>query len=227
MKATTTLAETVTPDGGRMVLMEHDGQYFLKVDGVALMSTMATASEELMADLAMAALAKRPGKRVLIGGLGFGFTLKRVLELAPKQAEIVIAELLPEIAEWNRTHLAPVNGACLDDPRVELRIEDVARVLAGAADGERFDVILLDVDNGPAALVAKRNGGLYGRRGIASVRSALTRKGTVIFWSANRDKAFAESLDRAGFDVTEVAAKAYPQAKKPTHTLFVAKHRTT
>lgn len=225
MKATTTLATTTTAEGSRLALLEHDGEYYLKVDGVQLMSTTATASEQLMGELACGAIGGRRGARILIGGLGFGFTLRRVLELAPEDATVVVAELLPEIVEWNRTHLAGVNGAFLDDPRVVLKIADVAAVLASSDGDGRFDVILLDVDNGPDALVAKGNRGLYARRGLITVRSALVRKGTAVFWSANRDKAFAESLERAGFAVTEVGAKAYPQAKKPTHTLFVAKRK--
>lgn len=225
MKTTTTLASVTTADGSRLALLEHDGEYFLRVDGVQLMSTTATASEQLMGELACGAIGGRKGARILIGGLGFGFTLRRVLELAPDDATVVVAELLPEIVDWNRGHLAGVNGMCLADSRVDLRVGDVADVLASTEGEGRFDVILLDVDNGPDALVAKGNRGLYARRGLISVRSALVRKGTAIFWSANRDKAFAESLERAGFAVTEVAAKAYPQARKPTHTLFVAKRK--
>lgn len=225
MKTTTTLATVTTADGSRLALLEHDGDYFLRVDGVQLMSTTATASEQLMGELACSEVRGRKGARILIGGLGFGFTLRRVLELAPEDTTVVVAELLPEIVEWNRLHLASVNGCFLDDPRVELRVADVADVLGSAEGDRRFDVILLDVDNGPDALVAKGNRGLYARRGLVAVRSALVRKGTAVFWSANRDRAFVDNLQRAGFAVTEIAAKAYPQARKPTHTLFVAKRK--
>lgn len=207
-----------------MILLEHDGEHFLKVNGVQLMSTTATSSEQLMADLAYGALASHPPGRVLIGGLGFGFTLKRVMELGGAATQVLVAELMPEIAEWNRTHLHGVNGHLLENPKVEVRIADVADLLKSDA-SPPFDVILLDVDNGPDALVAKRNDGLYGRRGIQIVRSALSRKGVVVFWSAHPDRAFAESLEKSGFTVQQVAAKAYPKAKKPTHTLFVARPR--
>ena len=217
MKVTTTLAECATPDGSPMLLQEHDGQYFLKISGVTLMSTAATASELLMAELGCG---RGPG-RVLIGGLGFGFTLRRVLEMVPPSAVVVVAELLPQVIEWNRTHLADVNGSCLADPRVEIHEGDVAEVLSKASGGG-FDAILLDVDNGVEALVAGGNRHLYGRSGLRRVKEALSSRGRVIFWSAHRDKAFARELEKHFRRVECVPAKSYPQAKKFSHTLFVA-----
>ncbi|MDB6079876.1 MAG: spermidine synthase [Akkermansiaceae bacterium] len=222
MKITRTLAETRTPDGYPMILLEHDGEFFLKVNGVQLMSTTATASEQQMADLAYQVLSSHPPGRVLIGGLGFGFTLRRVMELGGAATQVLVAELMPEILAWNRTHLHAINGHFLDDPKVEVRLEDVAVLLKTAATPP-FDVILLDVDNGPDALVAKRNDGLYGRRGFQIIRAALSKKGVVVFWSANPDRAFADSLERSGFTVQAIGAKAYPKAKKFSHTLFVAR----
>jgi spermidine synthase len=181
------------------------------------MSTTATASEVLMAELGCA---RGPG-RVLIGGLGFGFTLRRVLETVPPQALVVVAELLPQVIAWNRTHLADVNGVCLADPRVEIHEGDVADVLSKASGGG-FDAILLDVDNGVEALVAGGNRHLYGRSGLRRVKEALSPRGRVIFWSAHRDKVFARELEKHFRHVECVPAKSYPQAKKFSHTLFVA-----
>ncbi|MBB5349805.1 spermidine synthase [Haloferula luteola] len=217
MKATTVVARCTTPDGFPMLLQEHDGDFFLKVDGVTLMSTTATASEATLAELGCA----RGAGRVLIGGLGFGFTLKRVLELVPSHAEIVVAELLPEIPAWNRQHLSEVNGRYLDDPRVQLVIGDVADRIAQASGGG-FDAILLDVDNGVDALVAGGNQRLYGRGGLRRIKSALSPRGRVVFWSAHRDKAFEALLEKEFRQVETVGAKAYPQAKRFSHTLFVA-----
>ncbi len=217
MKTTTVLARTTTPDGFPMLLQEHDGEYFLKVDGVTLMSTTATASEVMLAELGC----ERGAGRVLIGGLGFGFTLKRVLELVPPNGEVVVAELLPEVVEWNRDHLGEVNGSCLDDPRVTLHAGDVAECI-GKASGGGFDAILLDVDNGVDALVSGGNNRLYGRGGLRRIKSALSPRGRVVFWSANRDKPFAALLEKEFRLVDSVGAKAYPQAKKFSHTLFVA-----
>jgi spermidine synthase len=222
VKITRTLATARTPDGHPMVLLEHDGEYFLKVNGVQLMSTTATASEQQMADLAYGALPSHPPGRVLIGGLGFGFTLRRVMELGGAASEVLVAELMPEILEWNRTHLHGVNGHLLENPKVEVRLADVADLLRSAA-ANPFDIILLDVDNGPDALVAKQNDHLYSRRGFQTVRSALAKKGVVVFWSANPDRAFAAGLEKSGFEVQSIGAKAYPKAKKFAHTLFVAR----
>ncbi|MGE9269589.1 MAG: spermine synthase [Verrucomicrobiales bacterium] len=215
MKITTTLARCQTPDGRPMMLQEHDGHYFLKVDGVTLMSTLATASEQQMAELA----AEIKPTRILIGGMGFGFTLKRVLELGGDELEVTVAELLPEILAWNREFLEEVNGHLLDDPRVRIFGGDVARCLDQTA---AFDVILLDVDNGPDGLVDGGNDSLYGRRGLRRIKSALTPGGRVVLWSAHRDKAFERELARDFREVWSIGAKAYPQAKRFSHTLFVA-----
>lgn len=220
MKATTTLASCPTPNGGPLVLQEHDGAYFLKIDGVSLMSTIACASEELLAELAC----QRAPRRVLIGGLGFGFTLKRVLELGTTETRVTVAELLPEVVEWNRSHLREVNGHLLDDPRVTIHPGDVNECIDRASGGG-FDAILLDVDNGPDSLVHDDNRSLYGRRGFNRIHSALARGGRVVFWSANRDKAFESELAKCFRNVQSVGAKAYPQARRFSHTLFVADRR--
>lgn len=215
MKATTTLGRCLTPDGRPMLLQEHDGQFLLKVDGVTLMSTMATASEQQMAELAT----ESSPKRVLIGGLGFGFTLRRVLELADDKVEVTVAELLPEILEWNRTHLREVNGSLLDDSRVTVHLGDVADCIDQASGGG-FDAILLDVDNGPDGLVDGGNDQLYGRRGLRRIKSALVSGGRVVFWSANRDRGFERELAKHFRNVRSIGAKAYPKAKRFSHTLF-------
>ncbi|TAE77381.1 MAG: spermine synthase [Verrucomicrobia bacterium] len=183
------------------------------------MSTTASFSEQRMAELACAELPARP--HILIGGLGFGFTLRRVLELAPPDAIVDVAELLPEIVDWNRQHLTHVNGSLLDDPRVHIHVRDVAELIDRSGH-DRYHAILLDVDNSPDPLVQQGNARLYNRGGITRTRAALHPGGRVVFWSANRDKHFAESLARVFKQVESVGAKAYPQAKKFTHTLFVA-----
>ena len=221
MKPTTTLARAVTPDGQALVLQEHDGHFFMKVGGVPLMSTSAAASEQMMADLACGSLPARA--RVLIGGLGFGFTLRRVLELCPADGSVEVAELLQVVVDWNRDFLGEINGHLLDDPRVEVRVRDVSELLDRAGEG-RYDAILLDVDNSPDPLVQQGNAGLYDRGGIGRVRAALSPGGCVVYWSANEDAAFARELGRVfGGRVECIGAKAYPKAKRFTHTLFVAR----
>lgn len=214
MKTTTTLARSTTPEGATLLLLEHDGDHYLKLDGVPLMSTRAAASEQQMADLAC------DGRRrsVLIGGLGFGFTLRRVLELVSDTAEVEVAELLPVIVDWNRQFLGHVNGKLLEDPRVRVSIGDVFdRIVAS-----RFDAILLDVDNSPHPLVQRKNARLYTRRGMEQVKCALEPGGRVVYWSANRDKGFARELGHVFSRTASIPAKAYPKAKRCTHTLCVA-----
>jgi spermidine synthase len=219
MKITTTLASCRTPDGASLVLQEHDGQHFLKVGGVQLMSTTASSSEQQMAEIACAALPKKP--RILIGGLGFGYTLRRVLELCPPDAIVDVAELLQEVIDWNREFLKEVNGLLVDDPRVRIHTRDVGELIERVGK-DRYHAILLDVDNSPDPLVQKGNARLYNRGGIARTKAALHPGGRVVFWSANPDKDFARSLEKVFKNVECIGAKAYPKAKRFTHTLFVA-----
>lgn len=219
MKPTTTLARSETRDGTPMVLQEHDGDIFLKIGGVSLMSTCASYSEQEMAQLACGDL--HASARVLIGGLGFGYTMAKTLELCGPEAEVTVAELLPEVVEWNREHLSHINGKLLDDPRVEIAMKDVYHLIRDCG-GNHYHAIMLDVDNSPDALVSRGNARLYNRRGLDLIRSALKRGGRVIFWSANRDKPFEKLLGKVFRRVTSVPAKAYPQAKRFSHTLFIA-----
>lgn len=224
MKASVTLATTTTPDGAKLALHAHDGQFSLRVGGKQLMSTTATASEMRLAELGCVKLGAGARAHVLIGGLGFGFTLRRVLELAPPEAKVQVAELLPAIVDWNREHLRAVNGALIEEPRVEIVVDDVLAVLSRAAPGH-YDVVLLDVDNGPNALVDHGNAPLYDRKGLRVLSNALRRGGRAVFWSASTDDSFVERLAAAGFKAEAVGAKAYAQAKRDTHTLFVADKR--
>ena len=220
VKPTITLATETTPDGGTLALQEHDGQHYLRLDGNTLMATTATGSEERMAELACGE-GQGPAQRVLIGGLGLGFTLRRVLELVTADAQVFVAEVMPCIVDWNRAYLGSVNGQLLDDPRVHVQVQDVHKRISGAHK-KPFDAILLDVDNSPDALVQRKNHRLYSRKGLGRIRDALRPGGRVVFWSAHRDKAFAQSLEEVFPIVEVVPAKAYPQAKRFTHTLFLA-----
>ncbi len=205
-----------------MSLCRRDSHYFLRVAGRELMSTVAASSEMRLAELGCEALGARKGARVLIGGLGLGFTLRRVLELARPDVRVEVAELLPEVVAWNREYLRSVNGKLLDDPRVEVLIEDILTVLTRANVGQ-YDVILLDVDNGPpASIVDPATTRLYAAQGFKVLSRALRAGGRAVFWSASTDRAFLKRLTKAGFRATAVGAKSYPHAKRETHTLFVA-----
>ena len=216
-----TLATARTPEGGELSLHKREPHFYLRLDRQPLMATNAPESERVLAQQACQRILDRPAPRVLIGGLGFGFTLAQVLELVGKKAHVHVAELVPEVVAWNREFLGDVNGRLLDDPRVTISIADVYAIM-GEAGSTPYDAILLDVDNGPVAMVQKSNARLYQSRGFATIQKALKSTGRVVFWSANRDEAFAERLTKAGFKVEVVAAKAYAQAKRNSHTIFVA-----
>ncbi len=214
------LAEARTPDGSRMTLHEHDGDYFIKLDGRQLMSSTATLSEIMLADKACGPLQNKGSARVLIGGLGLGFSLKRVLELVGKRAVVEVAELIPEVVAWNRELLANVNGRLLADPRVEIITGDVFALIRKAVNN-RYDAILLDVDNGPTSFVQTKNRRLYDRRGLHAILKALNPGGRVAFWSAEPEPYFRDSLKRAGFEAEEYPSKAHERAKRFAHMIYV------
>ena len=220
MKPFLTLAETKAPNGSRLTLHEHDGEHFLKLNGRQLMSTTATASELQLGQLACARIDRGGAPRILVGGLGFGFTLRRVLELVGQDAIVHVAEVLPEIVVWNREFLRGVNGALLDDARVEVFVMDVFKIIRGA-ETEPYDVVILDVDNGPIALVQNQNVQLYDRYGFQRIAKAIRPGGCVAFWSASEDRPFAERLSRAGFSVEPHPAKSHDTARRAAHMIYV------
>lgn len=223
MKPTVTLGEVRTPDGSKFSLHEHDGDYFLKLDGTQLMSSTWTLSERVLSDLACPDKAAVPTARILIGGLGLGYSLRRVLELAGPEWEVVVAELLPEVVGWNREHLGALNGALLDDRRVSIHEGDVHDRIQGAAMGKerKWDGILLDTDNGPTSLVQPQNRRLYGRGGFATIRESLRPGGRVAFWAAGEEPGFERRLQRDGFRTERHAIKAHERARKPIHRVYV------
>ena len=219
MKPQHTLGRASTPDGGEIVLYERDGAYFIRVNGLELMTSRAHGSEEDLARLALAKVTrKRP--KVLVGGLGMGFTLRAVLDAVPMSAKVMAAEILPAVIAWNRTELAHLAGAPLEDPRVAVVERDVAEIIA--ASPSAFDAVLLDVDNGPAALTVTENERLYGPSGLAAIRRCLRPGGVLGVWSADPDKAFERRLAKAGFKVSTDTVPARRGGKGPKHTIFIA-----
>jgi spermidine synthase len=225
MKPHHKLAETRTPDGVPLTLEEHDGSFCIRIGGLALMHSKATASELHLGALAAERLAKVPRARVLIGGLGLGFTLKAVLERAGPSAMVEVAELIPDVVEWNRTHMAGLNGKLLEDPRVVVTVDDVVAVIARAAQGgdaDRYDAILVDIDNGPKDMVQKDNIRLYTRRGIEVMAAALRPGGRAAIWSASDDRAYVGRLTAAGLKVEVVRAASHAGGRARSYAIFVA-----
>ena len=206
--------------GGILSLSEHDGSYSISLDGKELMHSRANASELLLGSLGVARLGNKLAGRVLIGGLGLGFTLKAALESVGDNTTIEVAEMIPEVIEWNRTYLKNLNGSLLDHPQVETRLMDVTQLIQ-EAEPHTYDAILLDVDNGPNAMVADSNASLYSNNGIRSICRALKKNGRLIVWSAGPDHGFEKRMGRAGLQVETVRAKAHAGAKSPSHFLYL------
>jgi spermidine synthase len=218
VKKWTTVAQAPAPGGETISLHEHDGSYAIRVDGIPLMSTRQHASEEELAELACARLRAAPHARVLIGGLGFGFTLRAALEVLARDATVVVAEILGAVIAWNRNPALPLAADCLADPRVTLVERDVGEVIRQARGS--FDSIILDVDNGPSALTTGGNVGLYSLAGLRRTRAALRPLGCVAFWSAAPDPAFERLMARAGF-IVEVRPARSRAGSGRRHTLFL------
>jgi len=218
MKPQATLGRATTPDGKELVLYERDGVYSIRVNGLELMSSRAHGSEEALARLVLARV-RRPHPRVLVGGLGMGYTLRAVLDVVPQQSKIVVAEIFPAVVEWNQADLAGLANAPLSDPRVTVRVTDVADLLDGHP---IFDAILLDVDNGPDAFTIARNTRLYGAQGLEKIRRSLRRPGVLGVWSADPDPPFERRLSKAGFRVQVETVPAHRAVKGPKHTIFIA-----
>lgn len=211
------LGRVTTPDGKELVLYRRSGRFHIRVDGLELMSSRPEGSEEVLAELACAGLTGAP--RVLIGGLGMGYTLRAALDVLPPRARVEVAEVFPAVVAWNRGPLAPLAGRPLDDPRVEVFTGDVAARLES---GDAYDVILLDVDNGPEAFTLGSNARLYGDAGLARIYRRLPAAGVLAVWSADPSRAFMQRLRKAGFAARSVTVPAR-RTRGPKHTIFVAR----
>jgi spermidine synthase len=196
------VASAAIPGGRETMRLVRDGEELKILVGRAeLMTNVSRGSERALGTLGCAHLRDRPGARVLIGGLGMGFTLRAALEILHPDATIVVSEIVPEVAQWARGPLAPLFDDCLDDPRVEVRIEDVHRTIqAGPAS---YDAIILDVDNGPVALTQHGNHRLYDPWGLKRARFALRPGGVLAVWSGAPDRRFKARLRLCGFEVVE------------------------
>jgi spermidine synthase len=222
MKAFLTLARARTPGGAELTLQEHDGEFYLKLDGRQLMSTDSALSEMLLGELACAPLRGHAHPRVLVGGLGLGYTLRAVLQTVGPKAEVHVAEIVPDVIGWNRDLLGAVNGKLLDDPRVKLFAEDVFPLIARVPQAT-YDAVLLDLDDGPAGFLQGRVSYTYDRRGCLRIARALQPGGCAAFWSAAEDRPFLQRLTKFGFQVETREAKSHEQAKRAAHRIYLAK----
>lgn len=200
----------------------QSGELFsIKIPGRGdLMNSRMHGSERALAELACERLGKNAEARVLIGGLGMGFTLAAALEVLGPRAQVVVAELVPEVVEWNRTLIGAPAGEPLTDARSHVYVGDVADVIRREPGG--FDAILMDVDNGPEALVRRENDWLYNPDGLRATRDALRPHGVLAVWSAAPDRIFSIRLKQAGFAVKEHVVRPHRAGKGPRHHIWVA-----
>ena len=220
MKPTIQLAETRTPAGRRLVLTQHDRDFNLTDEGQPLMTSREHESELELARLGCARIASRPAPRVLIGGLGLGYTLRQTLDILPPSATVVVAELLPDIVAWNRVYLGALTGHPLQDERVTVKVCDVVDLVRTVT--HPFDAILIDIDNGPEAIADYQNHPLYSRAGIGMLMCAMPASGCLAIWSAGIDRRFERRLRREGMHVKAFQVPAHKGAKARSKCVWVA-----
>jgi len=229
MKPTVKLDETLTPEGDPLELLSHDGSFTIQSGREVLMCTSAHSSEEDLGRFGVERFAACRKPRILIGGLGLGYTLKAALDTLGKQdAEITVAEITPAIIEWHRTHMKDLHGSdsILADPRVRI-VPSPVQDLIWQWD-EPYHSILLDVDNGPSAFTGENNDLLYGHAGIAAAYEALNPLGLLAVWSAEGDKRFGRALEETGFRVDTRVVKGIAKAKRgPLHTIWLCQKPAT
>jgi spermidine synthase len=220
MKPFERLGEARTPNGTLLELFRHDGSYLIRAGGIELMSTRRHLSEDRLAEVACAPIRDTPNVRVLIGGLGLGFTLRAACRALRDDAEIVVAELLSEVIAWNTDPAYNISVDALADPRVHVVHDDVTRVLLANVAG--FDAIMLDTDNGPDGMLISENEALYVRTGIDATIAALRPGGLIVYWSVGNDPRFVAELRRARLHVETMHVRAHDTVRA-THTLYIAK----
>ncbi len=220
MKPTVRIAAVRTPDGGEMELYQHDRDFSIKINGQELMNSRQHESELELARLGCAHLAGSKAPSILIGGLGLGYTLRQVLDMLSPHAKVVVGELLSAVVEWNREFLGELNGQLLEDERVDIQTGDIVELISRSKD--RFDTILLDIDNGPGALSNLRNRRLYGYEGIRACRYALCEQGFLAVWSVDPSKKYERLLMSGGFHVRRFRVPAYKGSKSQSHFVWIA-----
>lgn len=226
MKPTVKVAETIAPDGAVFGLYKHDGQFMLYMNQRQVMSTILTHSELMLADIGCSHIKPHQKARVLIGGLGLGYSLRRALEMTGADAKIIVAELLPEVVRWNHEHLDGLNDKILADSRTQIAQGDVYElILKAATKGPTYESILLDVDDGPSSLIQPQNGQLYNGSGLDLLKAALSPNGRAAIWAAESEPRLLKAIRKAGFNGEEIACAKHANAKRQHHRIYLAERR--
>lgn len=207
MKPWEILGTATTPDGSHFELQCRDGTFVIRTDGYDLMTSYSHGSEDAM--MSLACPRTRSDACILVGGLGMGYTLAATLDLLPPGGKVVVAELVPEVVEWNRGPLGPLTGHPMDDPRTCLVVGDVADVIRDSE--SRFDAILLDVDHGVDSFTMAGNAWLYTPRGLSTAHRSLRPGGALAIWTVGTARAFESRLRAAGFIASTHPVRGYKE----------------
>lgn len=205
---------------GDIILLKRGHEFSLRTAGTELMNSRVHGSEDALAELTCRRMKEVSGPRILIGGLGMGYTLAAALNHSGQDAHITVAELIPAVVTWNRTHLGHLAGHPLSDPRVSVIEEDVALIINKRSSA--WDAILIDVDNGPDGLTQTSNDRLYSRAGLRLSFSALRPGGILAVWSCGPDAAFSHRLTQCGFKTDTHTVRSRKPGKGSRHTLWIA-----
>ena len=224
MKELMKLGTAMIPNnGGELVLLQRDEEFSIKLSGSrgVLMNSRVYNSEQELAKLGCAHIKNKDSAEVLVGGLGMGYTLATALQCVSASSRVTVAELIPEVVEWNRGPLGECAGKPLDDNRSHVQLGDIADLIKQQQPS--FDVILLDVDNGPEGITNRDNDWLYSPTGLSGLYNSLRPQGMLAVWSAGPVAQFITQLKKAGFKVTDKTVRARAGGKGGRHTIFLAK----
>jgi len=205
---------------GEVTLLKRGTEFSIRTAGTELMNSRLHGSEGALAELTYSLIKRKSGLRILIGGLGMGYTLAAALEQSEPDTLITVSELIPAVVRWNREHLGHLTGMPLDDPRVSVEEEDVVETIRKRK--SVWDAILLDVDNGPDGLTRKANDRLYCRSGLKTSFSALRPGGFLAVWSSGADEAFTRRLKQGGFQTETLTVPARKSGKGGRRTIWLA-----
>jgi len=214
------LARAFTPEGDELTLRQRDEEFEIRFNGWEVMSNRGSLSEKTLARLVCEGLGRRSA-RILIGGLGMGYTVRAALDAVSPHSRVIVSELVPAVIDWNRGPLASPARRPLEDRRIEVRSGSVIDILSVSQ--HSFDGIILDVDNGPEAVLYRPNRFLYSAGGLELVKGALAVDGAIGVWSADRSIAFENALSDAGFKWRRVAVDARGNDGGPEHTIYIAR----
>ena len=209
------------PDGEEeVILRKRDTEFSIRIANTELMNSRLHGSEDALAELTCSRISRKPGRRILIGGLGMGYTLAAALQHSGDDSLITVAELIPAVIRWNREHLGHLAGNPLADGRVFVRQEDVAETIT--REKSIWDAIILDVDNGPDGITRKVNDRLYGMSGLKNAFLALRTGGVLSIWSSGTDEQFTSRLKQCRFQTEIVTVRARKPGKGARHTIWLA-----